>query len=76
MIDSILDYVSTYILNYKGTNVNSFHDCEVVKGQLISKCLFGVFNFFQKTNKKNQPEVFIIAVKLNSFVHFLEETST
>ena len=23
------------------------------KGQLISKCLFGVFNFFQKTNEKN-----------------------
>ena len=22
------------------------------KGQLISKCLFGVFNFFQKTNEK------------------------
>ena len=21
------------------------------KGQIISKCLFGVFNFFQKTNK-------------------------
>ena len=25
--------------------------CRVVKGQLISKCLFGVFNFFQKTNE-------------------------
>ena len=23
----------------------------VVKGQLISKCLFGVFTFFQKTNE-------------------------
>ena len=23
----------------------------IAKGQLISKCLFGVFNFFQKTNK-------------------------
>ena len=24
---------------------------KLVKGQIISKCLFGVFNFFQKTNK-------------------------
>ena len=23
----------------------------VIKGQLISKCLFGVFNFLQKTNE-------------------------
>ena len=23
------------------------------KGQLISKCLFGVFTFFQKTNENN-----------------------
>ena len=27
------------------------------KGQLISKCLFGVFNFFQKRTKTSQPEV-------------------
>ena len=25
--------------------------CWFVKGQLISKCLFGVFNFLQKTNE-------------------------
>ena len=25
---------------------------QVSKGQLISKCLFGVFNFFQKTNER------------------------
>ena len=24
---------------------------ELTKGQLISKCLFGIVNFFQKTNK-------------------------
>ena len=31
---------------------------QVSKGQLISKCLFGVFNFFQKTNEKtSRPEV-------------------
>ena len=48
-----------------------------VKGQLISKCLFGVFNFFnffQKTNE-NKSTWGIIVVKLNSFVRFLEETS-
>ena len=25
---------------------------QITKGQLISKCLFDVFNFFQKTNEK------------------------
>ena len=44
------------------------------KGHLISKCLFGVFNFFQKTNK-NKSTWCIIVVKSNSFVRFLEETS-
>ena len=43
------------------------------KGQLISKCYFGIFNFFQKTNKNKSTWGFIV-VKLNSFVHFLEET--
>ena len=42
------------------------------KGQLISKCLFGVFNFFQKMNE-NKSSSGIIVVKSNSFVHFLEE---
>ena len=39
------------------------------KGQLISKCLFGVFNFFQKTNE-NMSTWGIIVVKTNSFVRF------
>ena len=43
------------------------------KGHLISKCLFGVFNFFQKTNE-NKSTWGTIIVKSNSFVHFLEET--
>ena len=43
------------------------------KGQLISKCLFGVFNFFQKTNE-NKSNWGIIVVKSNSFVCFLEES--
>ena len=38
------------------------------KGQLISKCLFGVFNFFQKTNENTS-----IHVKMNSFACFSEE---
>ena len=36
-----------------------------VKGQIISKCLFGVFNFFQKTNK-----IHLIVIKMNSFICF------
>ena len=40
------------------------------KGQLISKCLFGVFTFFQKTNE-NMPT----RSKSNLFVRCLEETS-
>ena len=36
--------------------------CNFTKGQLISKCLFGVFNFFQKTNK-NKSTWDIILVK-------------
>ena len=51
-----------------------FDLCKLVdsKGQLISKCLFGVFNFFQKTNE-NKLSSGIVVVKLNSFVVFLEE---
>ena len=39
------------------------------KGQLILKCLFGVFNFFQKINENKSTWV-IIVVKSNSFVRF------
>ena len=38
------------------------------KGQLISKCLLGVFTFFQKTNKSKST-----SIKLNLFIHSLEE---
>ena len=44
------------------------------KGQLTSKCLFVVFNFFQNSNE-NKSTWGIIVVKSNSFVRFLEETS-
>ena len=42
----------------------------ISRGHLISKCLFGVFTFFQKMNE-NKPTV----VKSNLFVRFLEEMS-
>ena len=42
------------------------------KGQLISKCLFGVFKIFQNTNE-NKSTWGIIVVKANFFVRFLEE---
>jgi hypothetical protein len=41
------------------------------KSQLISKCLFVVFTFFQKRTKTSQQ-----VVKLNLFVPFLEEMWT
>ena len=44
------------------------------KGQIISECLFGNFNFLQKSEHKQ------VALRFHSskveFVHFLEETST
>ena len=48
--------------------------CKLVdsKGQLILKCLFGVFNFSQK-NEQNKLSSGIIVVKSNSFSHILEE---
>ena len=46
----------------------------VYKGQLISKCMFGVFNFFQKMNE-NKSTWRIIVAKSNLFVRFLEETT-
>ena len=42
------------------------------KGQLISKCLFGVIKFFQTMNE-NKWTWGVIVVKLNFFIHFLEE---
>ena len=44
----------------------------MVKGQIISKWFFGVFDFHQKTNE-NKSTLGIIVVKSNSLVCFLEE---
>ena len=41
-----------------------------IKGQLISKCLFGVFTFFQKRNKNKSTNSKVEFVR-----SFLEETS-
>ena len=42
------------------------------KGQLISKWLFGILEFFQKTNKRIWHST-VRPKRTNSFVHFLEE---
>ena len=44
----------------------------LIKGQIISKWFFGVFDFLQKTNQ-NKLTWGVILVKSNSFVRFLEE---
>ena len=52
-------------LFYKNFTVTNFifYLLTTIKGQIISKCLFGVFNFFQKTNEstshssKNEFEI-------------------
>ena len=45
------------------------------KGQLISKCLFGVFNFFQKMNENKSTWGVIVHSKVEFVCSFLEETS-
>ena len=42
------------------------------KGHLISKCLFGVFNFIQKMNEYKSTRGFIVVSRIRSL--FLEET--
>ena len=44
----------------------------MIKGQIISKWFFGVFDFLPKTNE-NKSTWGIIVVKLNYHVRFLEE---
>ena len=41
----------------------NYAPCPILKGQLISKCLFGVFKFFQKTNKNSSHSI------KNEFIH-------
>ena len=37
---------------------------EITKGQLVSKCIFGVFNFLQKTNENKSTWGFIVQSNL------------
>ena len=66
--------MALFLLNWaaKTVQVAGFPIVITAKGQLISKCLFGVFNFSQKMNE-NKSTWGIIAVKSNFFVHFLGE---
>ena len=45
----------------------------VTKGQTISKGLFGILGFFQKTNEQIRFQ-YCQAKKMNLFVRFLEES--
>ena len=62
---------SLMLFKKNGTPITLKDSIVVSKGQLFSKCLFGVFNFLQKTNE-NKSTWGIIVVKLNFFVLFLE----
>ena len=50
----------------------SLSSSSFAKGQIISKCLFGVFNFFQKMNKQILLYYYETSGRL-VFVRFLEE---
>ena len=52
-------------------NINHLEKKCITKGQFISKGLFAILKFFQKNERNNS----IIALKMNSFVCFLEESS-
>ena len=58
---------STFIQSF------SYARCNLHKGQIISKRLFGILGFFQKTNEQIRFLV-LLGKKPNSFVRFLEES--
>ena len=51
----------------------TFWDLATFKGQLISKCIFGLFNSPKKQTKIIRLEVLTIVVKSNFFFRFLGE---
>ena len=67
-----LCFAKTFANSIRGWRQKIYKKFEITKGQIISKYLFGVFSFFQKTNE-NKWTWGIIVVKSNSFVRFLEE---
>ena len=64
-----LKMLEVYETKRLADNINFPLFLKYTKGQLILKCLFCVYNFFQK-KKENTSN---IVVKTNSFVLFLEE---
>ena len=63
-------------MGYQGnllSGINSKTVVRKVKGQLILKCLFGVFNSHKNEQKKSTWGTGTIGVKSNFFVHFLGE---
>ena len=51
---------SLMLFKKNGTPITLKDSIVVSKGQLISKCLFGVFNFLQKTNENKSIWGFIV----------------
>ena len=54
-----------FVVQYINSSENQqffmqYHAAYCAKGQLISKCLFGVINFFQKTNENKSTRGFIV----------------
>ena len=48
-----LDFFSINQYMFKTESIDYFEKIISTKGQIISKCLFGVFNFFKKTNENS-----------------------
>jgi len=65
--DKITKKAMTFIIAISESDNRKLCKQSSNKGQLISKCLFGVFNFFQKTNE-DKSTWGIKVVKPNSFI--------
>ena len=59
-----------FILSKKATKIEEIFivDLTLYKGQLISKCLFGIFNFPKKRTKKFNFTTMVPQVELFSFI--------
>ena len=54
--------------SFPGSFDLTFEQCHSTKGQLISKCLFGIFNSTKKRTKKTYLSTMVPQVELFSFV--------
>ena len=52
-VDSIMIELNLYFCRNVGAQIHFYRMGPLTKGQLISKCLLGVFNFFQKNEQKH-----------------------